>query len=50
LTDVLPGRVWSRGDTHKMVRNRMHRKRVYLYLRDDQGPGAVAWCHQITFD
>jgi REP element-mobilizing transposase RayT len=50
LKRELPGQVWARGDKHKLIRNRAHRKNVYLYLRDDQGPGAVAWCHQIIFD
>jgi hypothetical protein len=50
IRDVLPGRVWSRGDTHKLVRDRVHRKNVYLYLRDDQGPGAVCWKVNIEFE
>src|SRR3954463_7947958 len=50
ISRQLPGRVRARGDKHKLVRNRAHRKNVYLYLRDDQGPGAVAWCHKIVFD
>ncbi len=49
LKSVLPGRVWARGDKHILVTSRMQRKRTYLYLRDDQGPGAKCWCVKIFF-
>ncbi|WP_428936716.1 hypothetical protein [Fontivita pretiosa] len=47
---TIPGRVWARGDMHRLVRNRAHRKQVYLYLRDRQGPQAVAWYMKLVFD
>lgn len=44
-----PGRVWARGDTHKLVKDQVHRKNVYKYLRDDQGPGAACWMVKVSF-
>jgi REP element-mobilizing transposase RayT len=44
LKDVLPGRVWSRGDKHILVNDDTHLAEEYGYIRDRQGPGARSWC------
>ena len=43
LKDVLPGRVWARGEHHVFVRDEAHRDEEYGYIRDRQGSGARAW-------
>jgi hypothetical protein len=50
IKHVRPGRVWARDDTHILVKDRRQRKNCYLYLRDKQGPGAVAWSIRIEFN
>ena len=43
LKDVLPGRMWSRGEHHVLVKDDAHREEEYGYVKDRQGPGARAW-------
>ena len=43
VKDVLPGRVWSRGDKHILVSDDAHLETEFGYIRDRQGPGARAW-------
>lgn len=45
LTDVLPGRVWARGDRHDLIRDRKYQRNAYIYIREKQGPEAGVWCH-----
>ena len=43
MKDVLPGRVWARGEHHILVKDDEHRDGEYRYIKDKQGPGARAW-------
>src|SRR5438105_10742814 len=43
MKDVLPGRVWARGEHHVLVKDDAHREEEYGYIKDRQGPGARAW-------
>jgi hypothetical protein len=43
VKDVLPGRVWSRGDKHILVRDQKHYECEFDYVRNRQGPEARAW-------
>jgi hypothetical protein len=45
ITELLPGRIWARGDKHDMLRDESYRGNVYGYVRDRQGPRAAVWCH-----
>ena len=43
VKDVLPGRVWARGDKHVLVRTEDQKADTFAYLLERQGPGARAW-------
>ena len=40
----MPGRIWARDDSHKMIRNKPHRRNVFKYVAEEQGPTAATWC------
>jgi REP element-mobilizing transposase RayT len=44
LKDVLPGRVWSRGDKHILVDSDAQLDEEYDYIRNRQGKWARSWC------
>ena len=43
MKDVLPGRMWSRGEKHILVKDGRHYDCEFDYIRNRQGPGARAW-------
>ena len=50
MKDVLPGRVWSRGDRHVLVTDDEMLDEEYDYIRNRQGPGARSWCEGESFE
>ena len=43
MKDMLPGRVWSRGDKHVLVRTGDQKAETFAYLLKRQGSAARAW-------
>ena len=49
IRDVLPGRVWGRGDTRKLKRDRIAHEKCYDYIRNSQEHGAWVWTYREGF-
>jgi hypothetical protein len=43
ITQQLPGKIWARGEFHRMKRDKRALVSAYLYVRDKQGPAAAVW-------
>jgi len=46
IRNVLPGRVWGRGDTHKLKRDIKSRRSAFQYILKHRAEGAFVWTYK----